>query len=73
LFCNLKLSILTRVRATGKGKRYPEMIERKMEPGMANVCRKRYVTKTPPKTCQWKLKTLDEWVVLCIQVGQLSL
>jgi hypothetical protein len=31
----------TSVSATGNGKRYPEMMERKMEPGMANVCRKR--------------------------------
>ena len=42
---------LTTRSATPKLKRYPETMERKMDPGMANVCRKRYVTKTPPRTC----------------------
>ena len=50
---NLKIAFgceLTSVSATGNGKRYPEMMDRKMEPGMANVWRKRYVTNTPPST-----------------------
>lgn len=29
-----------------------------MEPGMAKVCRKRYATKTPPRTC--KIFGVDE-------------
>lgn len=45
---------LARRRATGKGKRKPDTMEREMEPGMANVCRNRYVTRTPPSTCARK-------------------
>ena len=33
--------VLTKSNATGKGKRNPDTMDKKMDPGMANVCRKR--------------------------------
>ena len=34
----------------GNGNKKPDTMDKKMEPGMANVWRNRYVTKTPPRT-----------------------